>query len=103
MAAFLCGALNYQSVHHLFPCVSQYHYPALSGVVRRVARKWGVRYNYVGSFGRRLNCIYSICRRWVWRMCTSIELVWSVWRGVAGVREGRVGVSVCSVCGCVVV
>ena len=50
IAAFLCGALNYQSVHHLFPCVSQYHYPALSKVVRRVASKWGVRYNYVGSF-----------------------------------------------------
>ena len=50
IAAFLCGALNYQSVHHLFPCVSQYHYPALSGVVQKVAKKWGVRYNYVGTF-----------------------------------------------------
>ena len=50
LAAFLCGALNYQSVHHLFPCVSQYHYPALAPIVQRVAKKWGVRYNYVGSF-----------------------------------------------------
>ena len=51
VATFLCGALNYQSVHHLFPCVSQYHYPALAPIVKRVAEKWGVRYNYVGSFG----------------------------------------------------
>ena len=50
LATFLCGALNYQSVHHLFPCVSQYHYPALAPIVQRVAKKWGVRYNYVGSF-----------------------------------------------------
>eukprot|EP00483_Globobulimina_turgida_P001858 UN01860 len=28
--AFWSGALNYQSVHHLFPSVSQYHYPAIA-------------------------------------------------------------------------
>ena len=50
LATFLCGALNYQTVHHLFPCVSQYHYPAIAPIVKKVADKWGVRYNYVGSF-----------------------------------------------------
>ena len=50
LATFLCGALNYQSVHHLFPCISQYHYPALAPIVERVAQKWGVRYNKLDSF-----------------------------------------------------
>jgi len=50
LVTFLCGSLNYQSVHHLFPCVSQYHYPQLALIVQRVADKWGVRYNKLNSF-----------------------------------------------------
>ncbi|OQV18148.1 Delta(5) fatty acid desaturase A [Hypsibius exemplaris] len=48
---FFNGALNFQSVHHLFPAVSQYHYPALAPIVKRVAAKHGVRFNYVGTLG----------------------------------------------------
>jgi len=54
VATFLCGALNYQSIHHLFPCVSQYYYPALAPIVQKVAKKFGIRYNYVGSFTQAL-------------------------------------------------
>jgi fatty acid desaturase len=50
LAAFLCGALNYQVVHHLFPCVSQYHYPALAPLVQKVAKKHGVPYHCLDSF-----------------------------------------------------
>lgn len=49
-AAYLSGALNYQSVHHLFPTVSQYHYPAITPVVMEVARKHGVKFNVVPTF-----------------------------------------------------
>jgi fatty acid desaturase/predicted heme/steroid binding protein len=48
--ALLCGALNYQSVHHLFPSVSQYHYPAIAPLVKQVCEKYGVRYNYLPNF-----------------------------------------------------
>jgi len=48
--ALLCGALNYQSIHHLFPSVSQYHYPAIAPIVQRVCAKYGVRYNYLPDF-----------------------------------------------------
>lgn len=50
IVALLTGALNYQSVHHLFPSVSQYHYPAIAPIVRRVCDKYGVRYNYLPTF-----------------------------------------------------
>lgn len=50
LTAFFTGALNYQSVHHLFPSVSQYHYPAIAPLVMEVARKHGVRYNYLPDF-----------------------------------------------------
>jgi len=54
LATFLCGALNYQSIHHLFPCVSQYYYPELAPIVQKVAKKYGIRYNYVGTFTQAL-------------------------------------------------
>jgi fatty acid desaturase len=50
IATFLCGALNYQTVHHLFPCVSQYHYPAIAPIVMRVAARHNVRYNRLDTF-----------------------------------------------------
>jgi len=50
LATFLCGALNYQSIHHLFPSVSQYHYPAIAPLVKNVCKKYGVRYNYLDNF-----------------------------------------------------
>jgi fatty acid desaturase len=42
---FCCGALNYQIEHHLFPTVSQYHYPAIAPIVMQVCEKHNVRYN----------------------------------------------------------
>jgi fatty acid desaturase len=45
--AFLSGALNYQTIHHLFPGVSQYHYPAIAPIVKEVCKKWRVPYNHI--------------------------------------------------------
>jgi fatty acid desaturase/cytochrome b involved in lipid metabolism len=50
LTAFLTGALNYQSVHHLFPSVSQYHYPAIAQIVHLVAGKHNLKINYVKTF-----------------------------------------------------
>jgi len=47
---FLSGALNYQTVHHLFPGVSQYHYPALAPIIMDVCKKYNVPYNVLPSF-----------------------------------------------------
>lgn len=50
VAAYLSGALNYQTVHHLFPTVSQYHYPAITPIVMEVAERHGVPFNVKGNF-----------------------------------------------------
>lgn len=50
LATFLCGALNFQTVHHLFPAVSQYHYPQLAPIVASVAAKYNLPYVVVPSF-----------------------------------------------------
>ena len=47
---FCCGALNYQIEHHLFPTVSQYHYPAIAPIVQEVCKKYDVRYNVLPDF-----------------------------------------------------
>ncbi len=44
------GGLNYQVEHHLFPNISSYHFPAISKIVEKVARKHGVPYYDYKSF-----------------------------------------------------
>jgi fatty acid desaturase len=51
---FLCGALNYQTEHHLFPSISQYHYPAIAPIVMDVCKKHKVRYNLLPDFATAL-------------------------------------------------
>jgi acyl-lipid (8-3)-desaturase len=46
----LSGHLNYQTIHHLFPCVSQYHYPAIAPIVREVCKKYKVEFNHIPTF-----------------------------------------------------
>ena len=50
VATYLSGALNYQIEHHLFPCVSQYHYPALAPIVRKTCKEFGIPYKCEPSF-----------------------------------------------------
>jgi len=45
--AFLSGALNYQTIHHLFPGVSQYHYPAIAPIVKDICKQWKIPFNHV--------------------------------------------------------
>jgi len=47
---FLSGALNYQTIHHLFPGVSQYHYPDIAPIVMEVCKKYNVPFNVLPSF-----------------------------------------------------
>jgi len=47
---FFSGALNYQSIHHLFPGVSQYHYPAIAPIVIDVCKKYKIPFNVLPSF-----------------------------------------------------
>jgi fatty acid desaturase/predicted heme/steroid binding protein len=54
LCTFMVGALNYQTIHHLFPSVSQYHYPAIAPIVRKIAKEHGVKFNYVETFAEAI-------------------------------------------------
>ncbi|TYZ61184.1 hypothetical protein PybrP1_009876 [[Pythium] brassicae (nom. inval.)] len=54
LMTFLCGALNYQVTHHLFPGVSQYHYPAIAPIIRDVCKKYGIKYTVLPTFSEAL-------------------------------------------------
>jgi linoleoyl-CoA desaturase len=44
VAAWYCGGLNFQIEHHLFPRICHVHYPAISKIVERTCREFGVSY-----------------------------------------------------------
>lgn len=44
LAAALVGGLNAHVAHHLFPAVSHAHYPAISAIIERLARRHGIAY-----------------------------------------------------------
>lgn len=50
LCTWLCGALNYQTEHHLFPSVSQYLYPEIAPIVRKTCKEFNLPYNYVPGF-----------------------------------------------------
>lgn len=47
---WIIGGLNYQVEHHLFPNICHVHYRAISPIVERTAREFGVRYNENPTF-----------------------------------------------------
>lgn len=46
------GGLNHQTVHHLFPSISHYHYRELTPILRRVCAKHGVQYHACDTFSQ---------------------------------------------------
>lgn len=44
LAQFICGGLNYQVEHHLFPKVCHVHYPDIAPIVAATAREFGLPY-----------------------------------------------------------
>ncbi|MBD2752955.1 fatty acid desaturase family protein [Spirosoma validum] len=54
LAAFICGGLNRQIEHHLFPKVCHIHYPAITAIVKDTAQEFGLPYLENRSFGSAL-------------------------------------------------
>jgi linoleoyl-CoA desaturase len=47
---WLVGGLNFQVEHHLFPNICHIHYRAISPIVERTAKEFGLRYNEHKTF-----------------------------------------------------
>ncbi|RHY32927.1 hypothetical protein DYB32_002098 [Aphanomyces invadans] len=67
LTTFMAGALNYQVVHHLFPSVSQYHYPSIAPIVMQVCKEYNVRYpilpTFAAAFGAHLDHLKEMGRQ----------------------------------------
>jgi fatty acid desaturase len=50
LTAFFSGALNYQVTHHLYPGVSQYHYPAIAPIIKKTCAEFNVEYKCLPNF-----------------------------------------------------
>lgn len=51
LTQFVAGGANAHAAHHLFPHMSHAHYAAVSRLVERTAREYGIRYNRTTFLG----------------------------------------------------
>lgn len=63
IAAFLCGGLNRQIEHHLFPKVCHIHYPAIGAIVKKTAKEFNLPYIESITFAAALRSHYRTLRR----------------------------------------
>jgi linoleoyl-CoA desaturase len=63
IAAFLCGGLNMQIEHHLFPKVCHIHYPALSSIVKSTAEEFHIPYIENKTFFQALGSHYRMLKK----------------------------------------
>lgn len=64
LATFLCGGLNMQVEHHLFPRICHIHYPAISEIVKQTAEEFNVPYNENRTFLAALKSHYNLLRKY---------------------------------------
>ncbi|KAH9089809.1 hypothetical protein LEN26_018982 [Aphanomyces euteiches] len=66
---FMAGALNYQVTHHLFPTVSQYHYPAIAPIIMQVCKEYKINYpilpTFTAAFSAHMNHLKEMGRQGV--------------------------------------
>jgi len=63
LANFLCGGLNLQVEHHLFPKICHVHYRRLSAIVRQTAGEFNLPYHVNRSFFSALRSHYLFLKR----------------------------------------
>lgn len=63
IATFLCGGLNYQIEHHLFPNICHIHYPEISKIIEKKAQEYGVPYHMNDTFLGALNSHYKMLKK----------------------------------------
>jgi linoleoyl-CoA desaturase len=63
LASFLCGGLNLQVEHHLFPKICHIHYRKISDIVRNTAFEFNLPYNENRSFFTALKSHYLFLKR----------------------------------------
>jgi linoleoyl-CoA desaturase len=63
LAGFLCGGLNRQVEHHLFPKICHIHYPAIGKIVKETALEFNLPYIESPTFLSALGSHYRMLRK----------------------------------------
>lgn len=63
IATWLCGGLNMQVEHHLFPKICHIHYPQISDIVKQTADEYHVPYIENHTFLQALTSHYNTLRK----------------------------------------
>lgn len=63
IAAFLCGGLNRQIEHHLFPKVCHIHYPVISAIVKQTAHDFDLPYIENPTFSSALASHFRLLKK----------------------------------------
>jgi len=50
LTTFFTGALNYQVTHHLFPYISQIHYPQIAPIIKEHCKRYNIEYIVLPNF-----------------------------------------------------
>jgi linoleoyl-CoA desaturase len=59
---FICGGLNYQVEHHLFPRICHVHYPSIAKIVEDCAKEHGLPYHEAPTFWGAVASHYRLLR-----------------------------------------
>jgi linoleoyl-CoA desaturase len=62
LTSFLCGGLNMQVEHHLFPKICHVHYPVISDIVKKTADEFGVPYLENKTFFTAMRSHYKMLK-----------------------------------------
>jgi len=64
LADWICGGLNYQIEHHLFPHICHTHYPEIAPIVEQTAKEFGLPYychrNFIVGYRAHLRLLKRI-------------------------------------------
>lgn len=63
LANILCGGLNFQIEHHLFPRICHIHYRPISDIVKRTAEEFNLPYIESETFGGALASHYKMLKK----------------------------------------
>jgi len=63
LLSWYIGGLNYQIEHHLFPNICSVHYPQISPIVEKVAKKHGIPYNCHDTFRQAVSSHFKTLKK----------------------------------------
>jgi linoleoyl-CoA desaturase len=63
LANFLCGGLNFQIEHHLFPRICHIHYRPISDIVKQTAEEFNLPYIESETFGGAIASHYKMLKK----------------------------------------